>query len=166
MLIKAFSVDLIKHTLLLCWRYIRPCFTGILISTIKIKRSWDRLIFIMGISVLVRRYFHIETVPKCHDGKWLSFIEPFFLNTFIISSGLFGLNCAFHDDVIKWKHFPRYLPFVQGIHRSPVNSPHKGQWCRALMFSLICACINGWVNKREAGDLRRHCQHYDVTMMF
>ena len=24
-----------------------------------------------------------------------------------------------HDDVIKWKHFPRYWPFVQGIHRSP-----------------------------------------------
>ena len=30
-----------------------------------------------------------------------------------------------HDDVIKWKHFPRYWPFVRGIHRSPVNSPHK-----------------------------------------
>ena len=23
-----------------------------------------------------------------------------------------------HDDVIKWKHFPRYWPFVRGIHRS------------------------------------------------
>ena len=33
-----------------------------------------------------------------------------------------------HDDVIKWKHFPRYWPFVWGIHRSPVNSLHKGQW--------------------------------------
>ena len=42
-----------------------------------------------------------------------------------------------HDDVIKWKHFPRYWPFVRGIHRSPVNSPHKGQWRGALMFSLI-----------------------------
>ena len=44
-----------------------------------------------------------------------------------------------HDDVIKWKHFPRYWPFVRGIHRSPVNSPHKGQWHGALMFSLMCA---------------------------
>ena len=43
-----------------------------------------------------------------------------------------------HDDVIKWKHFPRYWPFGRGIHRSPVNSPHKGQWRGALMFSLIC----------------------------
>ena len=24
----------------------------------------------------------------------------------------------YHDDVIKWKHFPRYWPFVRGIHRS------------------------------------------------
>ena len=39
-----------------------------------------------------------------------------------------------HDDVIKWKHFPRYWPFVWGIHRSPVNSPHKGQWRGALIF--------------------------------
>ena len=30
-----------------------------------------------------------------------------------------------HDDVIKWKHFPRYWPFVRGIHRSPVNSPQR-----------------------------------------
>ena len=70
-----------------------------------------------------------------------------------------------HDDVIKWKHFPRYWPFVRGIHRSPVNSPHKGQWHGALMFSLICAWINGWVNNRWAGDLRRHRAHYDVTVM-
>ena len=57
-----------------------------------------------------------------------------------------------HDDVIKWKHFPRYWPFVRGIHRSPVNSPHRGQWRGALMFSLICVWINGWVNNGEAGD--------------
>ena len=44
-----------------------------------------------------------------------------------------------HDDVIKWKHFPRYWPFMRGIHRSPVNSPHKGQWRGAFTFSLICA---------------------------
>ena len=70
-----------------------------------------------------------------------------------------------HDDVIKWKHFPRYWPFVRGIHRWPVNSPHKGQWRGALMFSLICAWINGWVNNGEAGDLRRHRAHYYVNVM-
>ena len=70
-----------------------------------------------------------------------------------------------HDDVIKWKHFPRYWPFVRGIHRSPVNSTHKGQCRGALMFSLICVWINDWVNNREAGDLRRYHAHYDVIVM-
>ena len=72
---------------------------------------------------------------------------------------------CWHDDVIKWKHFPRYWPFVRGIHRSPVNFPHKGQWRGALMFSLICVCINGWVNNGEPGDLRPYRGHYDVTVM-
>ena len=40
-----------------------------------------------------------------------------------------------------------------------------GQWRRHLMFSLICAWINAWVNNREAGDLRRHPVHYDVIVM-
>ena len=70
-----------------------------------------------------------------------------------------------HDDVIKWKHFPRNWPFVRGIHRSSVNSLHKGQWRGALMFSLICVWINDWVNNREAGDLRRYLAHYDVIVM-
>ena len=70
-----------------------------------------------------------------------------------------------HDDVIKWKHCPRYWSFVQGIHRSPVNSPQKGQWRGALLFSLICAWINGWINNGEASDLRRHHAHYDVPVM-
>ena len=70
-----------------------------------------------------------------------------------------------HVDVIKWKHFPRYWSFVRGIHRSPVNSPHKGQWRGALMFSLIWARINGSANNGEAGDLRRRCAHHDVNVM-
>ena len=73
-------------------------------------------------------------------------------------------TCAFHishDDVINWKHFPRYWPFVRGIHRSPVNSPYKGQWHGILMFSLIYA----WIKNREAGDLRRHRAHCDVIVM-
>ena len=56
--------------------------------------------------------------------------------------------------------FPRYCPFLRGIHRSPVNSPHTGQWRTALIFSLIYAWINGWVN-----NLRRHRAHYDVIVM-
>ena len=63
-----------------------------------------------------------------------------------------------HDDVIKWKHFLRYRPFVGGIRRSPVVLPHKGKWSGALISSLICA----WTNNRDAGDLIRHHAQLDV----
>ena len=56
-------------------------------------------------------------------------------------------------------------PLCEGIHRSPVNSPHKSQWRGALMFSLIYAWLNACVNNREAGDLRRYRAHYDITVM-
>ena len=69
-----------------------------------------------------------------------------------------------HDDVIKWKHFLHYWPFVQGIHQALVNSPHKGQWRGASIFSLICAWINTWVNNHEPGDLRCHRPHYYVIV--
>ena len=74
-----------------------------------------------------------------------------------------SLPISLHDDAIKWKHFPRYWPFVRGNQRFrgksavPVISPH--------MFSLICVWTNGWVNNREAGELRRHRGHYDVIVM-
>ena len=67
-----------------------------------------------------------------------------------------------HDDVIKCKHFPRYWPFVRGIHRSSIQ---KGQWRGALVFTLICVWINGSVSNHEAGDLRRYRAHYDITVM-
>ena len=99
---------------------------------------------------------NVHTVFLCFVMLWL-YIDFCDLFTHILQ------HC--HDDVIKWNHFPSYWPFVRGIHRSAVNSPHKGQWRGALMFSLICAWINGWVNSRKAGDLRRHRAHYDVIVM-
>ena len=76
-------------------------------------------------------------------------------------------NTIFHT---WWRHQMEtfsafFLSFVRRIHRSPVNFPHKGHWRGALVFSLISARINGRVNNREAGDLRGHCTHYDVTIM-
>ena len=75
-----------------------------------------------------------------------------------------GIEDGFHEDIIKWGHFPRYWPFVRGIHWSPVDFPHKCQRRGALIFSLICAWTNGFANNRDAGDLRRHCTYYDVTL--
>ena len=76
-----------------------------------------------------------------------------------------SLSLAVHDDAIKWKHFPRYYPYVRGIHRWPVNSHHNGQWRGALVFSLIGLWINGWVNNGETGGLKRHRTHNDVIVM-
>ena len=102
------------------------------------------------------------------DGKvnWICFCQ-IHTSTMLQSFPQFNVHCIMyvHDDVIKWKHFPRYWPFVLGIHRSPVNSPHKGQWGGALVFSLICAWIHCWVYNHEAGDLRRHRAQYDVIVM-
>ena len=92
---------------------------------------------------------------------------------FFLSGNLdFGLEKSRknHGTFSWWRHqmetFSALLAFVRGIHRSPEKSLHKGQWCRALMFTLICARKSGWVNNREAGDLRCHRAHYDVIVMF
>ena len=70
-----------------------------------------------------------------------------------------------------WRHqmetFPRYWPFVRRIHRSPVNSPHKGQWRGTLLFSLICA-LNKRLSKQSrylwfgtpSRPLWRHCSGF------
>ena len=70
-----------------------------------------------------------------------------------------------HDDVIIWKHFPRNWPFVRGILRSrefPTQRPVT--WSFDVFFDLRLN-KNGWVNNCEAGDLRRHRGHYDVSVM-
>ena len=65
-----------------------------------------------------------------------------------------GIN-RWNNDVIKWNLFPRYWPFVLT----------KDQQRGALMFYLICAWINGLANNWNTSVLRRHCAHYDVTVM-
>ena len=68
-----------------------------------------------------------------------------------------------------WRHqmetCSALLVLCAGNSPVPVNSPHKGQWCGALMLSLICAWINDWVNNGEAGDLRPHRGLNDVNIM-
>ena len=70
----------------------------------------------------------------------------------------------YHENVIKWNHFPRYWPFVRGFHRSPVNSPHKRPVTRSfdVFFDLR---LNKWLSKQSWGwwfvtalrPLWRHC---------
>ena len=121
------------------------------------------LIISLAMIVCVMNYRHC-----CHQCDWCE-VNPIVVLVSEVREGSLTrwlCNGFDHDDVIKWKHFPRYWSFLRRIHRSPVNSPHKGQWRGALMFSLICARISGWVNNREAGDLRRRQAHCDVNVMW
>ena len=110
----------------------------------------------------VSRYIHIVYRHKniC-EYQWSNFIYN------CISTFLHYARCkdALIDCSAPGGERCESLTGVDEIHRSPVNYPHKGQWRGALMFSLICARINDWVNNREACDLRRHRPHYDVTVM-
>ena len=98
----------------------------------------------------------IRTSP--HKGPVTQKMFPFDDVIISYSEGAFGqfsLTCEnyiasiLHHDAIKWKHFLRHWP-------SDVEL-----W----FFSLICHWTNGWINHRDAGDLKRHCAHYDVTVM-
>ena len=64
--------------------------------------------------------------------------------------------CTLQASLSWWRHqmeqFPRYWPFVWGIHRSPVNCLHKASDAELWFFSLVWAWINGWVNIRQVGD--------------
>ena len=92
-----------------------------------------------------------------------SWLRNYTTNSFCINSRNWVINV--YDDIIKWKYFLCYSPFVRGIHRSPVDSPHKGQWRGTFMFSLICVWTNDWTSNRDAGDLRHHSTQCDVTVM-
>ena len=104
------------------------------------------------------RGIHWSPVNSPHKGQWRVIIQSVPFKTW------YNTTRYWHDDVIQCKHFPRYWPFVRGIHRSPVNSTHTGQWRGALMFSLICV-LNKRLSKRSWGwwfetpprSLWRHC---------
>ena len=91
----------------------------------------------------------IRQIPTNTPGRLMrtlwSHITSLITSNCIIQSYVhnFYSESIVHDDVIKWKHFPRYWPFVRGIS----------------------AWIYGWINNRESGDLRRHRAHYDVILM-
>ena len=78
------------------------------------------------------------------------------LYTGIWSGSFSGLRCILQV-YSWWRH---------QIETFSGEFPAQSQWREALVFSLIWAWINGWVNNHEAGDLRRHRAHYDVTVMF
>ena len=70
-----------------------------------------------------------------------------------------------HDDVIKMETFSSAMALCEGNPPFTGKFPSQSQWCGALMFSLMSAWTNGCENNREAGDLKQHRAHYDITVM-
>ena len=100
-----------------------------------------------------------------HDAGVTSlFCQGYSVNVFF-TSGSIWCHRSMHYDVIKWKHFPSNWPFVRGIHRSRWIPHTKTSDAELWCFVFMCVWINGWVNNREAGDLRLHCGHCDVIIM-
>ena len=64
-----------------------------------------------------------------------------------------------------WHHQMETFAPLLALCVGQANSLHKGRWRQALMFSLICTWINGWVDQHEAVDLRCQSAHCDVTLM-
>ena len=96
------------------------------------------------------RGIHRWPVNSLH--KWPATREMFPFDDVImkVSNHHYFITQSHKNYGIKWKHLPRYWPFVR----------------KALMFSLICTWTNGWANTRDAGDLGRHHAHYDVAVMW
>ena len=146
-------------------------------SAISRKGQWVKLFFYISGEYTPALRNHVGKVNIINDDVILVSESTWHHGMIMFSTSLAPLMCIHwspvdsypkiyqcHDDIIKWKQFPRHWRFVRGNHRWSVT-PQNGQWRGALMFSLICVWTNGWVNNRDASDLRRHCAHCDVTVI-
>ena len=67
-------------------------------------------------------------------------------------TSLFHVTCTFHmihtahDDVMAWRRFPNYRPFVKKIHRWSVDPPPIASVMRSFNVFLLLAWISSWTN--------------------
>ena len=123
-------------------------FVLIVIPLKKTGRKFDNIVFTGG--TVTCHYDHLPPV-KTELSNWL----------FLFS--LFTTCRWFAWWLHQMETFSALLALCAG--NSPVPGQWRGQWRGALMFYLICARINGWVNNCEAGDLRRRRAHCGVILM-
>ena len=126
------------------------------------ESSPSRVCFRTNDIKLYLRRLRITELLKIRVKYLMSNVQNFLLKSPVFHFQNFSVP---HDDVIKWKHFPRNWPFVRGIHRSRWIPHTKASDAELWCFFFICVWINGWVNNREAGELRPDRGHYDVNVM-
>ena len=144
----------------------------ILLYMFMIKFSSCLSCFQVRDNLYLSREITLTVTPNVTRFWWLGQGARFYQNVSVVASaraptGIYDTShCNYSVYVTgesRWRHqmetFSALLALFAG------NSPHKGQWRVALMFSLICTWTHGWVNNRDSGELRCHCAHYDVTVM-
>ena len=146
---------------------------------ISICRSWHCSFSILGLSLYYtsNRYIISETFPCFATAihLWgmllISILDDYhqsFIREQSISVGIVIIRIQ-HHLTPWWRH--QMEPFSASLALCAENSPVIGEFPIAkssdaeLWFFFICPWMNGWVNNREAGDLTRHCAHYDVIVM-
>ena len=94
-------------------------------------------------------------------------IGGFICDSFTHTHGCFNGTGAIMMTSSNWTIFrvTRLLVLCEGNPPVVGGFPHKGQWRGVLMFPFTCDWTNVWANNRNGGDLRRHCGHYEITVM-
>ena len=94
-------------------------------------------------------------------------LHVYMIRIFLFSQAS-NIDKIYSGHLITWWHhqmekFSALLALCEGNPPVTGGFPSEGQWHGVLMFSLICTWINGWANNWDAGDLRCHHTHYDIT---
>ena len=156
----------------------RPVLLGHLQVSDCVNKAGTSLIWLYRWAIQIQEMFFFHTIPYLKDQivynryVWEQGLLDYVWNRYLADQSFINTHLVPKlSRVWPWHLYIHMMTSSNGNifrvtgHLSPVNSPRKGQWRGALMFTLICAGINGWVNNREAGDLRRNRGLYDVTVM-
>ena len=112
-------------------------------------------------------YLQISKFVSTNNVDWNKYLNTYNLFKYMVSEPQHSGYCT-RMMTSSNENILRFLPLCEwftGHWWIPPPPPSKGQWRVHLMFSLIYAWINGWVNNREAGDLTRHRTRYDVALI-
>ena len=124
---------------------IKTVFPGMEFSIIKIRRSWDSLIFIMGIPIMVRRRLYIETPLGIRPHR----LEPFNSYNILYMMGTIILGIRRHSgfSVMAWCQDILYR------HSTAMVSCYNHRESRAF----LCFNYINQLNKPSIGLYHGYC---------
>ena len=140
-------------TMRVIWKSTEPlfqhkvCFSMFLILIIKLRRSWNRLFFKIGIPILIRRYFFVLK----HDPNF-SILRNIVSGVLLCSQYFQWLNYSLLLCAVIMKMMYVYKRYL--IHRRE----------RLPIIQIKCRCFLS-DNKMHAnhGRVSHHCDYSDVT---